>query len=233
MAEKIKIQIRNLWCRYQNTRVFENINLDIPDRSITSVTGPSGQGKSSFLICLNRLWEEIEGADAGGDVSIDFGLGYENINDPEYCLSLLRRRVGMVFQSPNPLPMSIHKNIAFPLRLVREKNQAVVAEKVKRALTQAFLWDEVKDRLFEDARLLSGGQQQRLCIARALVLNPQVLLLDEPTSSLDQASVAVIEELLVALKQTRTIILVSHYADQVKRIADHELVMSGRCLKPV
>ncbi|WDP89091.1 MAG: ATP-binding cassette domain-containing protein [Desulfobacter sp.] len=233
MTDRIKIQIRSLEFHYRKMPVLEDISLDIPDRAVTSVTGPSGQGKSTFLICLNRLWQEIEGARAKGSVCIDFGQGFEEINRPDYPLSLLRRRVGMVFQTPNPLPMSIYNNMAFPLKLVREKDRERIARKVETALRQAFLWDEVKDRLNEDARLLSGGQQQRLCIARALVLAPQVLLLDEPTSSLDPASVAVIEELLVSLKQDRSIILVSHYADQVKRIADHELAMSGRALVPV
>jgi phosphate transport system ATP-binding protein len=132
----------------------------------------------------------------------------------------LRRRVGMVFQMPNPLPMSIYKNVVFPLKLKGEHKQASTPFRVETALKRCFLWEEVKDRLNEDARTLSGGQQQRLCIARALILNPQVLLLDEPTSSLDNNACQMIEELLVEVKKECTILLVSHYLDQVKRIAD-------------
>ncbi len=230
MKENIKIQIRDLGFRYKTRPILENVSLDIPDRTITSVTGPSGQGKSSFLTVLNRLWENINGAQVTGRVNIDFGNGFENINRRECDLPGLRRKIGMVFQTPNPLPMSISKNIAFPLKLIGEKNPEIISEKVEQALKQAVLWDEVKDRLGDEASLLSGGQQQRLCIARALVLDPQVLLLDEPTSSLDEDSAGQVEQLLLSLKETRTIILVSHYMDQVKRIADRQLVLSNRQL---
>ncbi len=166
-------------------------------------------------------------------MKIDFGSGFEDIFQAGYSLPLLRKRVGMVFQTPNPLPVSIFKNIAFPLRLAGEKNKETVGQKVRLALEQAFLWDEVKNRLMEDASFLSRGQQQRLCLARALVLQPEILLLDEPTSSLDENSVQVIEELLEHLKIRCTIIMVSHYMDQVKRIADRQFVLSNRQLKPV
>ncbi len=210
---------------------MENIHIEIEKNVITSIVGPSGQGKSTFLMTLNRLWENIEGARATGTVEIDFGNGFQDIYHKKYSISLLRRQVGMVFQVPNPLPMTIYKNIAFPLKLMGEKDQDKISKKVEQALKRSFLWEEVKDRLFEDARILSGGQQQRLCIARALVLEPQVLLLDEPTSSLDETSVRVIEQLLLELKSRCTIILVSHYMDQVKRIADNNLVLSDRQLK--
>lgn len=225
---KIKIRDLNFW--YAKRQILEEIRLDIQDRSVTSITGPSGQGKSSFLTVFNRLWENIDGALATGKICIDFGNGFEDINRPDCRLPLLRRRVGMVFQMPNPLPMSIRKNMAFPLILKGEKNRDAVAAKVETALRQALLWDEVKDRLDEDARALSGGQQQRLCIARALVLKPQVLLLDEPTSSLDEAAVHEVEKLLLRLRKERTIILVSHYMDQVRRIADRHLVLRDRKL---
>ena len=189
MGNQIKIKIRELSFSYNGNTVLENINLDIPRNSITSVTGPSGQGKSSFLTVLNRLWESIDGAKTDGKVEIDFGDGFEDIYDKNYSLPALRQKVGMVFQTPNPLPMSIYKNIEFPLRLIREKNKQIIAAKVETALKQAFLWEEVKDRLSDDARQLSGGQKQRLCIARALILNPALLLLDKPTSSLDETSV--------------------------------------------
>jgi len=136
----------------------------------------------------------------------------------------------MVFQTPNPLPMSIYKNIAFPLKLIGEKNKQTITPKVKTALERAFLWEEVKHRMSDDARLLSGGQQQRLCIARALILNPSILLLDEPTSSLDETSLEVIEQLLLELKNNCTIIMVSHYMDQIKRIADQKFILSNKQL---
>lgn len=227
-APKIKIRDLNFW--YGKRQILEDIRLDIQDRSITSITGPSGQGKSSFLTVFNRLWENIDGARATGKICINFGNGFKDINLPNCRLPLLRRRVGMVFQMPNPLPMSIRKNMAFPLTLKGEKSENAVTARVETALRQALLWDEVKDRLDEDARALSGGQQQRLCIARSLVLEPQVLLLDEPTSSLDEAAVHEVEKLLIRLKHNRTIILVSHYMDQVRRIADRHLVLRDKKL---
>jgi phosphate transport system ATP-binding protein len=230
MENNIKIQIRNLWFYYKTISMLEGIHVDIPENSIMSITGPSGQGKSSFLMTMNRLWQCIDGANVKGEVKINFGNGFEDINHQKYPLPMLRRKVGMVFQTPNPLPMSIFKNIAFPFKLIGEKNQNKIFEKVEYALKKAFLWQEVKDRLTEDAGVLSGGQQQRLCIARALVLEPQVLLLDEPTSSLDEISAEMIEQLLLKLKEKCTIILVSHYMDQVKRIADTKFVLSNRQL---
>lgn len=230
MKNKIKIQIRDLWFYYKNRPILEGIDVDIPKNTITSITGPSGQGKSSFLMTLNRLWQSIDGASVKGNVHINFGNGLEDINHQKYPLPQLRQKVAMVFQTPNPLPMSIYKNIAFPLKLIGKKDREKNVEKIEHVLKKTFLWEEVKDRLTEDARILSGGQQQRLCIARALILHPQVLLLDEPTSSLDKTSVEVIEQLLLTLKQKCTIILVSHYMDQIKRIADKKLVLSNRQL---
>ena len=231
MNDNIKINIQNLWFYYNGHPVLENINLKIPQNTITAVTGPSGQGKSTFLMTLNRLWESIEGTRIKGRIDIRFDSDFQNIYDKKQKVSDLRRQVGMVFQIPNPLPMSIYNNIAFPLKLKGEINKELVSFKVEGALKRSFLWDEVKDRLNEDARVLSGGQQQRLCIARALVLNPQVLLLDEPTSSLDDTSGRVIENLLLELKKECTMILVSHYLDQVKRIADSGMVLSDRQMK--
>lgn len=221
-----KIEIRDLSFFYNGQMVLDHVSAVFEKNTITSVTGPSGQGKSTFLTVFNRLWENIEGAAATGLIRIDFGRGLEDITGADYPVSLLRQRVGMVFQVPNPLPMSIFRNIAFPLKLIGEKNRQIISRKVEAALKRAFLWDEVKDRLNDAADTLSGGQQQRLCIARALILNPQVLLLDEPTSSLDETSAHRIEELLVTLKKECTIILVSHYMDQVKRIADSGLVLA-------
>jgi phosphate transport system ATP-binding protein len=229
MKKEIKIRTKNLWFYYHGRPILEDIQVEIEKNAITSIVGPSGQGKSTFLMTLNRLWENIDGARAKGSVEIDFGNGFEDIDT--YPVSLLRQQVGMLFQVPNPLPMSIFKNVAFPLKLMGEKDKIRISQKVRDTLERAFLWAEVKDRLSEDARTLSGGQQQRLCIARALILEPQVLLLDEPTSSLDETSVRVIEDLLLDLKQTCTIVLVSHYMDQVKRIADNGLVLTDRQLK--
>jgi phosphate transport system ATP-binding protein len=229
MKKEIKIRTKNLWFYYHGRPILEDIQVEIERNAITSIVGPSGQGKSTFLMTLNRLWENIDGARAKGSVDIDFGNGFEDIH--QYPASLLRRQVGMLFQVPNPLPMSIFKNVAFPLRLMGEKDQIRISQKVRDVLERAFLWTEVKNRLSEDARTLSGGQQQRLCIARALILEPQILLLDEPTSSMDETSVRVIEDLLLDLKQTCTIVLVSHYMDQVKRIADNGLVLTDRQLK--
>lgn len=230
MNQQVKIKLRDINFSYGQYIVLQEINMDIRQNCITSITGPSGQGKSSFLTLLNRLWENIEGARVTGRVEIDFGTGFEDIYRKNYSLPGLRRKVGMVFQTPNPLPMSIYENMAFPLKLMGEKHRKTIDQKVKKALKQAYLWDEVKHRMSDDANLLSGGQQQRLCIARALMPAPQVLLLDEPTSSLDDTSVAVIEQLLSDLKRRCTIILVSHYMDQVNRIADEKFVLSDRRL---
>lgn len=223
--------MENLWFYYHGRVILENIHAEIEKNAVTAISGPSGQGKSSFLSIFNRLWENIDGARMKGKVEIDFGKGFEDIYHKPYPVHLLRRRVGMVFQTPNPLPMSIYKNIAFPLTLMGEKNREKISDRVESSLKKAFLWDEVKDRLSENAETLSGGQQQRLCIARAMVLEPDVLLLDEPTSSLDEASVRVIEDLLLELKKNRTIILVTHYMDQIGRIADHRLVLKDRRLR--
>ena len=217
-AEKIKID--HLTFSYGANRVLTDISVRFPENAITAIVGPSGKGKSTFLMTLNRLWESIPGARLEGRIQILFNGRFQDIYAPGFDLPRLRRLVGMVFQVPNPLPMSVFRNIAFPLKLAGIRNRSEVHVKVEEALRQAFLWDEVRDRLADDARLLSGGQQQRLCIARALVLAPEILLLDEPTSSLDPQSVAVIEELLLDLRRSCTLLMVSHYRDQVNRIAD-------------
>jgi len=226
MENKTKIRIDGLSFFYNDYRVLNNITVSFPKNTITAIVGPSGKGKTTFLMILNRLWESIPKARMEGSVKIRFDGGFHKIYDPSYPLSRLRRLVGMVFQVPNPLPMSIYKNVAFPLKLAGLKDKNLISEKVETALKSAFLWEEVKDRLRDNAFGLSGGQQQRLCIARVLTLEPQILLLDEPTSSLDASAGAVIEELMTNLKDRCTLLMVSHYLDQVKRIADTVLELS-------
>jgi phosphate transport system ATP-binding protein len=226
MENNTKIKIDGLSFFYNDHRVLNNITVSFPKNTITAIVGPSGKGKTTFLMILNRLWESIPQARMEGSVKIRFDERFQKIYDPSCSLSRLRRLVGMVFQVPNPLPMSIYKNVAFPLKLAGLKDKKLVSEKVETALKSAFLWEEVKDRLRDHAFELSGGQQQRLCIARALTLEPQILLLDEPTSSLDASAGAVIEELMINLKDRCTLLMVSHYLDQVKRIADTILELS-------
>jgi phosphate transport system ATP-binding protein len=220
MTPDIKIRVADLSFSYRDRTILKDVCVNFPENAISALTGSSGAGKSTFLMTLNRLWENISNAQMKGSVEIKLKNQYRNIYAPDLAVTELRKMVAMVFQVPNPLPMSIRKNVAFPLKLSGERKRGVVTEKIEQTLKMANLWDEVKDRLNEDARTLSGGQQQRLCIARALVLEPEVLLLDEPTSSLDQASTAVIEELLLGLKDRLTILIVSHHPEQVIRIAD-------------
>ena len=231
MAADVKIEVRNLRFYYGSRRVLDGINANFPERLITALIGPSGQGKSTLLMTLNRLWQEQKQSTGRveGQVFIRLNNRIVDVYHDRYDLTGLRRSVAMVFQTPNPLPMSIYKNVAFPLKLAGVTHRMQMEEKVHEALKQAFLWDEVKDRLHTDARDLSGGQQQRLCIARALILKPEVLLLDEPTSSLDSRACDVIEQLVLSLKAECTVVMVSHYLEQVKRMADQVMTMeSGR-----
>lgn len=229
--ERPKIQLKDVCFYYGSRRILDSVSVGFRGRALTAIVGPSGQGKSTLLTVINRLWEEIPGAKADGGVEIEFDDGRVDIYANGYPLNRLRRKVGMVFQDPNPLPMSIYKNIAFPLKLWGEKDKQIIETKVQAALAQAFLWDEVKDRLDADARTLSGGQQQRLCIARSLVLAPEVLMLDEPTASLDAKAGGVIEDLLLDLKSHCTLLVVSHYMEQVNRVADGVLeIADGRLI---
>ena len=228
MEREIKIKVDALCFSYKGHQVFENATAQFKENTLTAIVGPSGIGKSTFLTTLNRLWENIPETSMRGTVEIQFDGGFHNVYNGSFSLPRLRRLVGMVFQTPNPLPMSIYKNIAFPLKLAGEKDKKLVADKVEKALKRAYLWLEVKDRLGENANALSGGQQQRLCIARSLVLEPEILLLDEPTSSLDAKSAAIIEELLLSLKSNCTLIVVSHYLEQVSRIADRVIELSDK-----
>lgn len=230
MEDSTKILTEKLCFSYKNKSVLHDINLVLPENSIIAVTGPSGTGKSTFLSIFNRLWEENGGGDFKGRVMIRLTDGTVDIYSKELSVSKLRRSVGMVFQTPNPLPMTVFKNIAFPFILQGGIKKREVAEKVETMLRKVHLFDEVKDRINSDARNLSGGQQQRLCIARALISDPEIILLDEPTSSLDGKACAKIEELLIELRENRTLLMVSHYQDQVQRVADQVYEMADRRL---
>ena len=203
-----------LW--YGSTQALRHVNLDIPEKSITALIGPSGCGKSTFLKTLNRMNDLVANVKITGEVRYQG----ENIYDAGVNVSELRRQVGMVFQKPNPFPMSIYDNVAYGPRTHGVKNRVKLDDIVEKALRDAAIWDEVKDRLKKNALGLSGGQQQRLCIARALAVEPKVLLMDEPTSALDPISTARIEELSLQLKEKYTIIMVTHNMQQAVRISD-------------
>ena len=220
MTEPSKIITKDLGFEFRGLPLFAAVDLELPQNSIIAVTGPSGAGKSTFLSVFNRLWEEKDGGRCQGTVQIRLGGRMVDIYRDALDMAELRRRVGMVFQTPNPLPMSIFKNVAFPLHLAGCREKKTLCERVERMLVKVHLFEEVKDRLGSDARKLSGGQQQRLCIARALMHGPEVLLLDEPTSSLDPGACAKIEDLLQELKRSCTLLVVSHYQDQLRRVAD-------------
>ncbi len=204
----------SLW--YSNTQALKSINMDIPEKSITALIGPSGCGKSTFLKTLNRMNDLNPETRLVGEVRYQG----QNICAPDVNVSELRRQVGMVFQKPNPFPMSIYDNVAYGPRTHGIRAKAELDELVERSLRAAAIWDETKDRLKKNALGLSGGQQQRLCIARALAVEPQVLLMDEPTSALDPISTAKIEELAVTLKAAYTIVMVTHNMQQALRISD-------------
>lgn len=230
MDDGIKITTEKLCFAYQDKKILQDIDLALPAGSLVAVTGASGLGKTTFLLVFNRLWQELGGGTCRGRVTIRFADGPVDIYGKEMSVTLLRRRVGMVFQVPNPLPMSVYKNVAFPLLLQGGQSPDRLAAQVEKMLKKVHLFEEVKDRLNSDARLLSGGQQQRLCLARALMSEPEILLLDEPTSSLDSAASARIEELLVELRGQCTFIMVSHYRDQIRRVADHLFELADRQL---
>jgi phosphate transport system ATP-binding protein len=226
MKNREKIRVNGLNFYYGKRHILKDLTVNFEKNSITALAGPSGAGKSTFLITLNRLWENIPDARMTGRVEINLRDTWQDIYRRDLSVTDLRRRVTMVFQTPNPLPMSILRNVMFPLKLAGNNDRETVYTRAKKALEMAYLWNEVKDRLNDDARTLSGGQQQRLCIARTLVLEPEILLMDEPTSSLDQTATEIIEELLLELKNSFTIIVVSHYLDQVRRVADRVVTFS-------
>lgn len=211
-----KFVIENLNLHYGDFHALKGIDMKIPEHEVTAFIGPSGCGKSTFLKSLNRMNDLVEGCRIDGSVLLDGEDIYGKID-----VSLLRKRVGMVFQSPNPFPMSIYDNIAFGPRTHGVKNKSELDEIVERSLKQAAIWDECKDRLKKNALGMSGGQQQRLCIARALAVEPEVLLMDEPTSALDPISTSRIEDLIADLKEKYTIVIVTHNMQQAARISDN------------
>ncbi len=209
--------VRRVNAGYGKAHVLFNVSLKIPRNTVTAVIGPSGCGKSTFLRLFNRMNDLLEGFWCDGEIIFDG----RNILEDDYPVNELRRRIGMVFQKPNPFPQSIFDNVAFGLRIRGVKKKSILQEKVEWALRQAALWDEVKDKLYDHAYKLSGGQQQRLCIARALVTEPEVLLMDEPTSALDPIATTRIEKLIVELGKRYTIIVVTHNIHQAGRISEY------------
>jgi phosphate transport system ATP-binding protein len=216
-----KITVRNLNFYYGTYQALTNVELDIAEKRITAFIGPSGCGKSTLLRIFNRMYDLYPGHRATGEIM----LNDNNILDPRQDVIALRAKVGMVFQKPTPFPMSIYENIAFGVKLYERPGRGEMDERVEWALRQAALWDETKDKLHQSGLSLSGGQQQRLCIARAIAVKPEVLLLDEPTSALDPISTAKIEELLNELKTDYTIAIVTHNMQQAARVSDYTAYM--------
>ncbi len=212
----VKMHATNLDFYYGDYKALHEINLEFIENEVTALIGPSGCGKSTFLRCLNRMNDLIAISRAEGEVCLDG----EDINQSKVDVVELRRRVGMVFQKPNPFPKSIYENVAYGLRVNGVTDRAFIEAKVETSLRSAALWEEVKDRLYSSALGLSGGQQQRLCIARALAVEPEVLLMDEPASALDPIATQKIEELIHILKQMYTIIIVTHSMQQAARVSD-------------
>ena len=210
-----KFNISNLDLYYTDFHALKNVNLDLPEKEITAFIGPSGCGKSTLLKSLNRMNDLVEGCKITGEITLDGVDIYKNID-----VNLLRKRVGMVFQKPNPFPMSIYDNIAYGPRTHGIHNKSQLDDIVEKSLRGAAIWDEVKDRLKKSALGMSGGQQQRLCIARALAVQPDVLLMDEPTSALDPISTSKVEDLALELKKDYTIIMVTHNMQQAVRVSD-------------
>ncbi|HEX7832800.1 MAG TPA: phosphate ABC transporter ATP-binding protein PstB [Thermoanaerobaculia bacterium] len=215
-ATLTKIEVRNFNFFYGESKVLHGIELDIPENQVTALIGPSGCGKSTFLRSINRMNDIIPGARVEGRIAV----GGQDLYAPNVDVVTLRRRIGMVFQKSNPFPKSIYENIAYGLRIGGTKDRRVLDETVERSLQRAALWDEVKDRLHSSALALSGGQQQRLCIARALAVDPEVLLMDEPASALDPIATQKIEELVYELKNNYTIVIVTHNMQQAARVSD-------------
>lgn len=224
---EIVFEIENLFAHYGNHRVLDNVNARIPSRGITAIMGPSGCGKSTLLRCLNRLNDMIPSFSMKGTIKFHGQDIYSIRNLTEY-----RKKVTMVFQKPNPFPMSVFDNVAYGLRIQGITNKEFLRDKVEEALRKAALWDEVKDKLKKPAVQLSGGQQQRLCIARALAIEPEVILLDEPTSALDPIATTKIERLLETIAEQYTVIIVTHSMGQALRISDEVMFLyEGRLIE--
>ena len=221
LSVKSKIQVRDLNFFYGKYTALKKINLDIATNMVTAFIGPSGCGKSTLLRTFNRMYELYPGQRATGEILLDG----ENVLSPRTDLFRLRARVGMVFQKPTPFPMSIYENIAFGVRLYERLSRSEMDDRVEWALQQAALWNEVKDILKQSGMSLSGGQQQRLCIARAIAVKPEVVLLDEPASALDPISTLKIEELIYELKKNYTIVIVTHNMQQAARVSDFTAFM--------
>ncbi|ATH08489.1 phosphate ABC transporter ATP-binding protein [Halobacteriovorax marinus] len=218
MSNDIVLEVKNLNVWYEDFHAVKGVSVSYPKKSISAIIGPSGCGKSTFLRCLNRIYEEVPGARATGEIILEG----RNILDKGVDPVELRRRIGMVFQKPNPFPsMSIYENVVIGLKLQGIKDKSYLMNVAEQCLRKAALWDEVKDKLHQLGTSLSGGQQQRLCIARALAVNPPVLLMDEPTSALDPIASAKIEDLMSELKKEYTVIVVTHNMQQAARIADY------------
>lgn len=222
LADEVeKIRVKDLDLHYDKDHALKNINLSIPEKKVTAFIGPSGCGKSTLLRCFNRMNDLIDICRISGQIIMDD----QNIYDRGVDVAELRRKVGMVFQKPNPFPKTIYENVAYGLRLQGVNSKALLDEVVERSLRGAALWDEVKDRLNDNAFGLSGGQQQRLVIARAVAIEPEVILLDEPASALDPISTAKIEELIYELKERYTIVIVTHNMQQAARVSDYTAFM--------
>lgn len=221
-TESICVEVKNLNLYYGNQKqALHNINMLIPEKRVTAYIGPSGCGKSTLLRCFNRMNDLVDGVRIDGQILIE----NSNIYDPSVNVADLRRRVGMVFQKPNPFPKTIYENVAYGLRLQGINNRRILDEVVEKSLRGAALWDEVKDRLHDNALGMSGGQQQRLVIARAIAIEPEILLLDEPASALDPISTLKIEELIHELKSDYTIVIVTHNMQQAARVSDYTAFM--------
>lgn len=221
--EDIKAEVKNLNFYYNKIQALKSINLPIAENKITALIGPSGCGKTTFLRCFNRMHDLYPNNRYEGEIILyPDGL---NIISQKVDPIEIRMRISMVFQKPNPFPKNIYENVAYGLRVRGENKRSLLDEKVEKALRQAALWDEVKDRLYEHSFNLSGGQQQRLCIARALATDPEILLFDEPTSALDPTATSKIEELIIQLKKELTIIIVTHNMQQAARVSDYTAFM--------
>ena len=222
MTEKLKVSIKNLDVHYGDKQALFNVNLNIMEKEVTSLIGPSGCGKSTLLKCINRMNDLVEICKIRGQILLDS----QDINEASQDPVLLRMKIGMVFQKPNPFPKSIYDNVAFGPKLHgMAKSKEELDHIVIQSLSKSGLYEEVKDRLFEPGTGLSGGQQQRLCIARALAVNPQILLMDEPCSALDPIATAKIEDLIAELKQQYTIVIVTHSMQQAARVSDRTAYM--------